>query len=719
LIWSSERREIEIDPALAGLSFHDGETVELKITHGSTPLIFSHSWTMRVANDKTPPAPPQITTALGPDRVSTFETGTDGWRRLGGQQGATLWRDKSTAAAGSASLRLYHRQLAGPFGATIRDTPFDARRFPILTFSYCVPPSAKASLICEIDGNMYEIAFTDDDHTFPVIGTIGSVQKDDKWHEAELDLLGAAQRANAGSTIITKLFFADAGITNTIQDVAWHVDDFRFVPALPVGEPSTLRWSANDLSGIAGYSVVVDNAPQTVPDEVFDAGTSAPVAASATYLHVRAKDNAGNWGAPSHFRFVPLAAPDVSTPVTVEAAIPANKVLGEPALEVKISNAAQLDVESVRWRMRSGEQTREYSLSDEGEDNEKIAFDPETGVLRWCDPSLTARHNFKPYDLTLELMASDLAGKAAINRKWQLRIEPSLDKTAPSAPFVSYIPADRLGRYDFENGDNGDTGIRRSAWVFSDASTSATGRKSARVVNLLMGDFFSAFFKKHPYSVSRYPRLEFDYRFEIPNETMKTRQWRRRRNASTAPAEHSPYNLNLVAIVNGDMQIVKFIGGPDASLAFRENRIGEIEDAKADDQWHHASIDFGAMLRKRYPHAPRFFAEYVGTWSTGPHGYENPQGASLWLDNITFFSSRGSSTSFEWRAPEDENGISGYSFVLDQKPGTLPQEKVLTTQTHREFKDLKPGTWYFHLRARDGAGNWSAASHVKFELTTS
>jgi hypothetical protein len=716
LSWSGERRTIEIDPGRAGFSFKDGVKVELKIARGSNPVAFSHTWTMRVANDKTPPAPPQITTALGPDRVSTFEAGTDSWQRLGGEQGATLWRDTSTAASGHASLRLYHRQLAGPFGAMIRDKPFDVRRFPILTFSYRVPPSVKASLVCEIGGNLYEIAFTDDDHTFPVIGAIANVQKDDRWHDAECDLLGAVQRANAGSTVITKLFFADGGITNTVQDVAWHVDDFRFVPALPVGEQSTLRWSANDLSGIAGYSFVMDNAPRTVPDEVLDAGASAPVIAGATYLHVRAKDNAGNWSTPAHFRFAPLAAPEASTPVTVEAKIPAGKTLGEPAVEVSVQNASQLDAESVRWRVRSGERAREYSLGDESDANEYLAFDAESGVLRWRDPALTASHGFKAYPLDLEFTASDLSGKPVVDRKWTVQIQPSLDKTAPPAPFVSYIPADRLGRYDFENGDKGDTGIRRSAWVFPDASTSATGRKSARVVNLLMNDFFSAFLKKHPYSVSRYPRLEFDYRFQIPNDTMATRRWRRRRNTSTPPAEHSPYHLNLVAIVNGDMQIIKFIGGPDGYNVFNENTIGEIEDVKADGEWHHASIDFGAMLRKRYPHAPRFSAEYVGTWAGGPHGYENPQGASLWLDNITLFSTAGNSAAFEWRAPDDGNGISGYSFALDQKPDTTPQEKVLAAETHREFKGLKPGTWYFHLRARDGAGNWSATTHTKFVL---
>jgi hypothetical protein len=239
------------------------------------------------------------------------------------------------------------------------------------------------------------------------------------------------------------------------------------------------------------------------------------------------------------------------------------------------------------------------------------------------------------------------------------------------------------------------------------------------VVNLLGNDFFSAFLKKNPYSVSRYPRLEFDYRFQIPNETMlRRRRWNpNAANNSNFPAR-PPYNMNLVAIVNGDMQIIKFVGGPNAYPTFTENQIGEIEDARADGEWHHASLDFGALLKKRYPNAPRFFADYVGTWSTGPRGYENPQGASLWLDNITFFSTAANSAAFEWRPPADGNGISGYSYIVDQNAETIPAEKINTTALRAEAKNLKAGTWYFHLRARDGAGNWSTPAHKKFELTS-
>ena len=139
---------------------------------------------------------------------------------------------------------------------------------------------------------------------------------------------------------------------------------------------------------------------------------------------------------------------------------------------------------------------------------------------------------------------------------------------------------------------------------------------------------------------------------------------------------------------------------------------------KQDGKWHAAEFDFGAFLRGRYPNTPRFFADYLGTWATGVRAsYDNPRGASLWLDNITLYSPRATSAAFEWQPPADPNGVLGYSYVVDQKPETLPDEKIVTREPRCHLKNLKPGAWVFHVRACDGAGNWGPATHLPFQLT--
>ena len=737
--WDAATPGFVVDLDRAGLALKDGEALRvavgvLEAGGGRERPAFSRTWRVRHAADRTPPAAPVVRTASGPDRVDTFEENLGSWRRMGDEQGASLWRDDATAASGRHSLRLYHRKVAGSFGAVARDRPFDVRRWPILTFAYRLPPEVQLSLLCEIAGRWYEIAFTDSDHTFPVVGTIAGVRTDGKWHQAEVDLAAAIRRSGAESTTITRLFFGDTGMMNNLQDVAWHLDDFRLVPALPAGQANTLSWAASDASGVQGYSWILDSTPGTVPDETAEPPTAGvAVSARARFLHVRARDGAGNWGPAAHFQFAPLTEVAAAGPPAPRPA--PGSALSAAVVEIPLTGSS-VDVETVRWTARVGAATRTYALGDGC-----LELDARAGVLRWRDPELapamrdggekhplngtgrgspapTAAAGLRPGGaaapgapagaslsprnaggdaaLACTFSARDLAGRL-VTARWEWRLNPAQDKTPPPAPFVSYIPQNRLCRHGFEEGFPNTVALRRSAWVLPDKGNAALGKGCARVVNLEANDFFAAFLHKEPFAVNRYPRLAFDYRFE-----------------------GSECNLNLVSVVNGDMQIVGFAGQNGGYREFVRNTIGQIPDVRQDGQWHHAEVDLGALLRKRYPKAPRFFADYLGTWATGSHAaYDNPQGISLWLDNVTIYSPQAVAAAFEWQPPADAGGIRGYSYVLDQKPGTVPEAKVRTSATSCRFEELRPGRWVFHLRACDAAGNWGPPAHLPFDLTGS
>ena len=62
-----------------------------------------------------------------------------------------------------------------------------------------------------------------------------------------------------------------------------------------------------------------------------------------------------------------------------------------------------------------------------------------------------------------------------------------------------------------------------------------------------------------------------------------------------------------------------------------------------------------------------------------------------------------------WDAPADATGIAGYYYVLDQSPNTRPDPETATFTDGRraELTDLASGIWYFHLLAKDKAGNVS------------
>ncbi|OIP42241.1 hypothetical protein AUJ95_01945 [Candidatus Desantisbacteria bacterium CG2_30_40_21] len=75
--------------------------------------------------------------------------------------------------------------------------------------------------------------------------------------------------------------------------------------------------------------------------------------------------------------------------------------------------------------------------------------------------------------------------------------------------------------------------------------------------------------------------------------------------------------------------------------------------------------------------------------------------------------------SFKWTTPLDASGIDGYSYDIDHLPATIPDETVDIDGScvERTFSKLANGTWSFHLRAKDYAGNWSGtATHYTIQI---
>ena len=73
--------------------------------------------------------------------------------------------------------------------------------------------------------------------------------------------------------------------------------------------------------------------------------------------------------------------------------------------------------------------------------------------------------------------------------------------------------------------------------------------------------------------------------------------------------------------------------------------------------------------------------------------------------------------SFAWEPSADESGAVMYSKDLDQSPGTTPAavaDTTLTTWTSPLAR--ADGTWYFHVRAGDAAGNWGPPVHKKIMI---
>jgi subtilisin family serine protease len=68
-----------------------------------------------------------------------------------------------------------------------------------------------------------------------------------------------------------------------------------------------------------------------------------------------------------------------------------------------------------------------------------------------------------------------------------------------------------------------------------------------------------------------------------------------------------------------------------------------------------------------------------------------------------------------WSAATDAgSGVDGFSYLWDRAPGTLPDavKDAEETTTSTTSPALADGRWYFHIRTRDNAGNWSGGRHL-------
>jgi subtilisin family serine protease len=69
--------------------------------------------------------------------------------------------------------------------------------------------------------------------------------------------------------------------------------------------------------------------------------------------------------------------------------------------------------------------------------------------------------------------------------------------------------------------------------------------------------------------------------------------------------------------------------------------------------------------------------------------------------------------SVSWGGASDPSGIDGYSFAVSPDPSFVPDEVKEVEENVTSYTTSVPeGTTWFHVRARDGAGNWGAAVHV-------
>ncbi|RLC78029.1 MAG: hypothetical protein DRJ03_15975, partial [Chloroflexi bacterium] len=107
----------------------------------------------------------------------------------------------------------------------------------------------------------------------------------------------------------------------------------------------------------------------------------------------------------------------------------------------------------------------------------------------------------------------------------------------------------------------------------------------------------------------------------------------------------------------------------------------------------------------------------VGSFTYSESGPEAPEiSSSSHPDEATWYAD--DDPAFDWTEPASTAGVAGYSYILDQNPGTTPDAVADTTARTRSYTDLADGVWWFHVRALDGASTWGPADHFAVHIDT-
>ena len=229
--------------------------------------------------------------------------------------------------------------------------------------------------------------------------------------------------------------------------------------------------------------------------------------------------------------------------------------------------------------------------------------------------------------------------------------------------------------------------------------------------------------RRTPYAASQFPVLGFDYRM-MPGA-----------RADLAITPGGRWRGPLGVALNDDHPCYP--------------RMGKVCNFRADYTWRHAEARLGMMLARACRETSEHVVNAVSIidvdcpdFMRRTFGSQGGNYLAYSIDNFRVLAySQERNAVFEFRAA-DHNGIAAYSYALDHRANTQPDEtpeiilrpvgpenagngphhrkETLTSDTWQRarYSNLEDGRWHFHVRAQDGAGNWGRANHYMIVVDT-
>jgi len=672
---------LRIDLAGAGLQIGDGEPCALDLSYADEAGqsgSFSTSLIASVAQDATPPTPVALDGYLP---VHDFEDDAAGWE---GSRDTALLRDATTAASGRYSLKVQNLRWGSAFTAFVRKDGLDAGAYPLVEFDYNAPEGVQFDLVASNPRGYATVGLSDGCRYGTYVGEVADFTTDGRWHHCEFNLLDGLRKVPYTRGVFRQRWLAlgDFGYRANAVGACYNVDNVRFVPLASGRRALALKWRAHDAGGVRGYSYKWSSLPDDSPDDEIDTdqagGTFTDLPTPDAYLHVKACDRAGNWGPVRSFRF----RVDGDLPRLARATPEPGARSADSTISVVVQDdGSAVDPDALVLTV-DGRAHRPH--------NRGIRYDPQTGELTWnwvkCRPQ-DQRGIPDGAPVHVELAAADFAGNALPTRRWQWVMDYSLDREAPTVPALSSTSVvvgemqdfeEGVGRWRNQRGDQSGAQLKRVPRN-DEGSDHCLELSAARDKA-----FFDAVASERNYDLAQQPLVCFDYRMP------------------------KPVAVNMQVRVNNTWFEVKMTG---SKTAHRE--IGGVPDVTADGQWHHVCLDLLELVRKAAPGAERYTVNSIGFGDPARNG--NPKDARWFVDNFMVGGYGRPDAEFAWRS-EDITGVAGYAVVFDRQMGTIPPREGATEQESGRFSAEEPGTYWLHVAADDGNGNWSRPRHLAYHV---
>ncbi len=157
---------------------------------------------------------------------------------------------------------------------------------------------------------------------------------------------------------------------------------------------------------------------------------------------------------------------------------------------------------------------------------------------------------------------------------------------------------------------------------------------------------------------------------------------------------------------NNDIYARKFSIAENKML--NEVRVSESRSSS----WHPEAVSVDRRVVVQWEQSSRVMTKYTDISVSPPAVYSSSHPEDQW--------SRDDSAVLRWRPPADESGIVGYATITNELPYFNPTvQNIEPSLTRITIPALSDGITYFHIRAIDGAGNYSRTIHYPLKVSRS